>query len=182
MVGTSLWFLFPFPCRLGMLNTFSCTHGLLWCPLWKNVHLVLSIFHLDFFHCYSVAFLFKYILDINLLFNTVSPLRMNQFHSKSTFVGPVCKYNKVSLGTQLTQLVIHHCFYACFCASWAWNKVLYTMVVYSKVHKRTTTCRGCRHDYVRQTPELTWLALWRPVCVFESPSLKVCYSGTYSGV
>ena len=110
----------------------------------------------------------------------MSILHTNKFHSKSTFVSPICKYNKVSLGTQLTQLVIHHCFYACFCASWAWNKVLYTMVVYSKVHKRTTTRRGCMHDYVRQTPELTWLALWRPVCVFASPSLKVCYSGTYS--
>ena len=35
-------------------------------------------------------------------------------------------------------------FYTCFWTSWCWNKdtVLY-VVLYSKVHKSTTACRGC---------------------------------------
>ena len=38
--------------------------------------------------------------------NTVSPLHMNEFSSESAFVSPICKSNKVSLGTQLTQSTI----------------------------------------------------------------------------
>ena len=33
-------------------------------------------------------------------------LRMNEFHSKSMFISPICKSNKVSPSTQLTQLAI----------------------------------------------------------------------------
>ena len=40
---------------------------------------------------------------------TVSPLHMNEFHSKSAFVQFVSKSNKVSLGTQLTQSVVWYC-------------------------------------------------------------------------
>ena len=38
--------------------------------------------------------------------NTVSSLHTNTFHSERVFVSPTCKFNKVSLGTQLTQLAI----------------------------------------------------------------------------
>ena len=39
--------------------------------------------------------------------NRVSPLHTNEFCSKSAFISPVCyKSNKVSLGTQITQLAI----------------------------------------------------------------------------
>ena len=36
--------------------------------------------------------------------DTVSPLHTNKFYSERAFVCPICKSNKVSLGTQLTQL------------------------------------------------------------------------------
>ena len=38
--------------------------------------------------------------------NTVSSLHTNTFHSERVFLSPTCKFNKVSLGTQLTQLAI----------------------------------------------------------------------------
>ena len=41
-----------------------------------------------------------------IIHNTVSPPRMNEFHSKSMFISPICKSNKVSPSTQLTQLAI----------------------------------------------------------------------------
>ena len=37
---------------------------------------------------------------------TVSPLHTNKFHSESAFLSALCKCNKVSRGTQLTQWVI----------------------------------------------------------------------------
>ena len=43
--------------------------------------------------------------------NRVNPLCMKELCFKSAFISPIClfKSNKVSLGTQLTQLVIQYC-------------------------------------------------------------------------
>ena len=42
-------------------------------------------------------------------FFLVSPLRTNEFHSRSTCVSPVCESDRVSLGTQLTQSAVQFC-------------------------------------------------------------------------
>ena len=42
--------------------------------------------------------------------NTASPLQVNEFCTKTTFISPVCsKSKKISLGTQLIQLAIEYC-------------------------------------------------------------------------
>ena len=52
------------------------------------------------------------------------------------FQDHIRKCNKVSLGTQIIQWAIHHCFYTCFQTCWAWNKDLYSVqhstVMYTK--------------------------------------------------
>ena len=55
-------------------------------------------------------------------------------------------FPSLSLGASQQYQLHHRCFYTCFWTSWACNKdtVLYT-VLYSKIHKSTTTCRGCVH-------------------------------------
>ena len=39
----------------------------------------------------------------------VSSLHMNEFHSESVFISPICESNKVNLGSQLTQSSIQYC-------------------------------------------------------------------------
>ena len=93
------------------------------------------------------------------------------------FQDHIRKCNKVSLGTQIIQWAIHHCFYTCFQTCWAWNKDLYSVqhstVMYTKAqapvedacmwlytrHMWThVTGRGQAHSHLSQ------LATWRLVC------------------
>ena len=75
---------------------------------------------------------------------TVPPQRKSTCHSCIVNLFSSITSSLSCLGTSWQYQLCCHCFYAYLQASWAWNKdivLLYSIVLYSKVHKITTAYR-----------------------------------------